>query len=227
MSDVKRASAEADDAVPTDAAGASRRRYHSPTRTARAADTRRRLTAAARRLFAERGLATTIAEIAREADTSPQTLYATFGSKSGLLIAILDEMTAAAGIAKLGAQISRAAADPRRQLALYVQFDRRLFEQGRDMIVVGLASRGTDPEIGAWFSEGERRRRENQAPLVRSWYRSGMLRPGLGERAAADILWGLTGPAVYDLFVTQSGWSAPRFERWLIDLLAQQLFPEE
>lgn len=201
-----------------------RRRYHSPQRAAQAADTRQRVVAAARALFVRDGLATTIADIAREADTSPQTIYAAFGSKSGVLIAILDQLTAAAGMGKLPQQLADAAGDPRRQLALYVGFDRRLFDEGRDIIVVGLASRGADPEIGAWFAEGERRRRANQGPLVQSWHRSGSLRPGLGERRAADILWGMTGPAVYDLFVAQAAWAAARFERWLISLLERELF---
>jgi AcrR family transcriptional regulator len=220
MRDVK---ADADAAAERPRATGSRR-YNSPRRRAQAADTRRRVLEAARRRFAELGLATTIADIAREAHSSPQTIYATFGSKGGVLIALLDELTAAAGIHELRDQLAEAAGDPRRQLALYVQFDRRLFEQASDVVLLGLASRGADPEVGAWFAEGERRRRANQAPLIRAWHAAGALREGLSESRAADILWALSGPAVYDLFVTQSAWSPASFERWLIELLEHALF---
>lgn len=223
MSDVKADSARAPRAARTLGRRGSRP-YHSPRRDAQAADTRRRVLTAARRQFAELGLATTIADIAREAKSSPQTIYATFGSKGGVLIALLDELTAAAGFGELGAELAAAADDPRRQLALYVGFDRRLFEQAADVVLLGLATRGADPDVGAWFSEGERRRRANQAPLIGAWHAAGALRPGLTEGRASDILWSLTGPAVYDLFVTQSGWSPSRFERWLIELLESQLF---
>lgn len=201
-----------------------RRPYRSTRRRAQAADTRQRLLSAAADLFLESGFqATTIADIARRADVAPQTVYATFASKAGLLIALLDARTEQAGAADLRAGLA-AAGDPRRQLALYVRFDRRLFEEAREIVEVGLGTRAADPEVNAWFAEGERRRRANQAPLVRSWHRSGALRPGLGEKRAADIVWALTGPAVYSLFVRDAGWPANQFERWLIATLEAQLF---
>lgn len=219
MSDVK--------TDPTPAARSLTRRYESPRRAAQAAGTRRRILTAARRLFAEQGLSTTtIADIARAAASSPQTVYATFGSKVGLLLAILDELTATAGLEAVQRQLGDATHEPRRVLALYVRFDRRLFEAGSELIGVGLGLRAADPEIGAWFAEGERRRRANQARYIRAWHAAGLLRPGLSERRAADILWSLTGPAVYDLLVTQARWSPSAYERWLTDLLESQLFGE-
>ncbi len=195
------------------------RRYRSPRRAAQAAETRRQIVDAAHRLFAERGLgATSIADVAGAAGVAAPTIYASFGSKAGLLLAILDELTAAAGMAEMREALRTHQHDPTAQLAAYVHFDRTLFEQGRDIIGVGLGAR-SDPEIESWFAEGERRRRANQAPVVRAWRRAGALRRGLGERRAADILWGLTGPAVYQLFVVESGWSGSAFERWLRDLL--------
>ena len=220
MSTVKGGAAE----TPAPAARRSRR-YHAPRRAARAEERRQRILSAARRLFVDQGLLpTTITDIAKSAHSSPQRIYATFGSKTGLLLAILDELTNIAGLARLPGQLAAASGDPYRQLELYLEFDARLFVEGRDIIGVGLASRGADPEIGAWFAEGERRRRANQFPLVRAWHRAGDLRAGLGERRAADILWAFSGPAVYDLFVTQSGWPPGTFERWLAHVLRRELF---
>jgi AcrR family transcriptional regulator len=195
------------------------RRYRSPRRAAQAAETRRQIVEAAHRLFAERGLgSTSIADVARAAGVAAPTIYASFASKAGLLLAILDELTAAAGMAEMQDALRTHSDDPRAQLAAYVHFDRTLFETGRDIIGVGLGAR-SDPEIESWFAEGERRRRAGQAPVVHAWHRAGALRPGLGARRAADILWSLTGPAVYQLFVVESGWSPSAFERWLRDLL--------
>lgn len=203
----------------------NRRAYHSPLRARRADESRRAIIEAGRRLLEERGPSrVTIDEIAAAAGVSSATVYAIYKSKVGVLLAILDDLTAGAGITDLPARLEVAAGDPMRQLALYVAFDRRLFDAGRRIIGVGLGLRAADPEVDAWFSEGERRRRANQAALVRSWARAGALRSGLGERRAADILWALTGPAVHRLFVEESGWNSARFERWLRVLLARELF---
>jgi AcrR family transcriptional regulator len=63
------------------------------TQEARKADTRGRLVAAARRLFAARGVdAVSVDAIADEADRTSGALYAHFGSKQGLVLAVLDSM---------------------------------------------------------------------------------------------------------------------------------------
>ena len=55
-----------------------------PTPSPQAAETRTKVVDAARRLFAGKGFpATTIADVAREAGVSPQTVYGSFGGKPG------------------------------------------------------------------------------------------------------------------------------------------------
>ena len=69
----------------------SKSRYHSPLRARQAAETRQAIIRAAIKLFRERGwTATTLPMIAREAGTSVDTIYATFGTKSDLLMAAVD-----------------------------------------------------------------------------------------------------------------------------------------
>ncbi len=81
-----------------------------------------------------------------------------------------------------------------------------------------------DPDVGAFGREGEVRRREGQAHWVRTWAEAGVLRPNLDEGEAADILWALTGPELYWLFVVDCGWPGSRFEMWLFETLETQLF---
>ncbi len=203
------------------------RQYRSPLRKQRARETRQSILGAARGLLEARGPAeVTIDEIAQVAGVSSATVYATFGSKVAMLLAILDELTAGAGFGDLFQRLESAAGDPRRQLALYVEFDRRLFDAAEKIIGVALGLRAADRDVATWFAEGERRRRANQAPLVRSWHRAGALRRGLGERRAADIFWALTGPAVHRLFVVEAGWRPADFERWARETIAGQIFVE-
>ena len=64
---------------------------HSTLRERHAALTRSVILEVARRQFGERGFAATaVRPIAEEAGISVQTLYTTFGSKQGVLLALVD-----------------------------------------------------------------------------------------------------------------------------------------
>src|ERR1700722_19849579 len=77
--------------MATSSKPAAASRYHSPLRARQAAETRQAIIAAAIKLFRERGWAsTTRPMIAAEAGTAVDTIYSTFGSKSGLLMAAID-----------------------------------------------------------------------------------------------------------------------------------------
>ncbi len=69
----------------------SRRRYQSPLRARRAAETRDALLTAAHQLFVTRGwLATGMRDVAAEAGVATETVYAYFSSKRDLFKAVVD-----------------------------------------------------------------------------------------------------------------------------------------
>ena len=68
----------------------AKRSYESPRRRASAADTRLAVIAAATRLFTERGWATSVRDIAREAGVAVETVYSVVGSKRELLKVAMD-----------------------------------------------------------------------------------------------------------------------------------------
>src|SRR5690349_23779529 len=71
--------------------GGGARRYHSPRRAEQAVATRRAVLDAARDLFVRKGyLATTVADIAREARVAVDTVYATVGRKPALLREVVE-----------------------------------------------------------------------------------------------------------------------------------------
>jgi AcrR family transcriptional regulator len=200
-----------------------KRRYDSARRRDAAARTRARMLGAARRQFAERGYAaTTVEAIAEAAGVAPQTFYKAFGSKRGVLFALLDGMPAAADPATLASALA-SAPDSGRQLALLVDYRLRLYAGSFDVLTAVRAASAQDPDVAAVWREGEDRRRRNHQKLLSSWHARGDLRSGLTRRQADDILWALTGPDVYRLFVVERRWSRERFRAWLVDLLAAEL----
>jgi AcrR family transcriptional regulator len=178
---------------------------------------------AARSEFAAGGFpATTVEAIADAAGVSPQTFYNAFGSKRGVLFALLDAMPAAADPAALATALAEAR-DARRQLALLVDYRLRLYAAALDVLEAVRGAATHDPDVAAVWAEGEERRRRNQQKLLSSWRARGDLRAGLTRSRADDVLWALTGPDVYRLFVVERGWGRAAFRDWLVALLTHEL----
>ncbi len=202
-----------------------KRSYHSDQRDKQRAATRARLVRAARWLFAHHGYgATSIAAITGRAKVSVPTFYAVFGSKRNVLFALLDAMAADADPERLQRELEEAAGDPWKQLASRVAFTTRFYRLGADVLETARVAGDTDRDLVALWRRGEARRREREAPLLKEWIQAGVLRSGLARKTAADIFWALTGPDVYQLFVTHCRWPTDRFEAWLVETLGRELF---
>lgn len=200
------------------------KRSYDATRRRQAAErTRARMLETARRQFAENGYAgTTVEAITEAAGVSPQTFYTAFGSKRGVLFALLDNMPASADPASLATAMA-SAPDAQRQLALLVDYRLRLYAGSLDVLEAVRAASAQDEDVAAVWREGEDRRRRNQQRLLSSWHAQGQLRPGITRRQADDILWALTGPDLYRLFAVERRWGRDAFRDWLVELLANEL----
>ena len=198
----------------------SKRPYDSTKRRAAAEETRLRIAQSARLLFAEQGYgATSIEAIARDAGVATPTFYAMYKSKRALLFALLDAADAKADVKALQAALRGAGADPRHQLFLLVSFGRRFYQQSADLVEIARSAGSMEPDLVELWTEGEQRRLRGWAPVVSAWAAAGVLRKGLIEHDALDILWSLTGADNYRLFVTERGWPPEKYQAWLIAAL--------
>ena len=192
-----------------------KRTYRSPARDAQAARTRDAIVEAAARLIRSGGLTSaTMEAIAAEAGVAVQTVYAAFGSKPGILAALLERLELDADPDRFASDL-RSANTAHDQVRAIAAYHRRLFQVGAEVIAASLGSVATDADLDRHVRSGHDRRRAGQAAVVRSWQHAGALRHGLGRGEAADVLWALTAPELYLLHTTISGWSAARYERWL------------
>ncbi len=194
------------------------------TRLARAA-----VIDAARTLFVERGYAATTIEAVSTASEVPQaTVYRLFGSKRGILKALLDVSIAGddqpvALPQRPKVQTLLAAQDPENQIAGFVAIAAEVNARAAPVyrILVGAAS--SDPDVASLLADLNEQRRTGQGRLARALARSGALRSGLRERDAADSIYALMSPDVYRLLVVERGWSPKRYERWLTQTLVETL----
>ncbi|MFI1016147.1 TetR/AcrR family transcriptional regulator [Streptomyces sp. NPDC020965] len=203
------------------------------TRAEKTRRTRRRMLAAAARLFVERGwTGATVEDIARAAEVGVQTVYFTFGTKRALLGEVLD--IAIAGDADPAATLDRpwareviADPDPAGQLARQTAGARRVLERAAPVLEVVRAAATTDTELAALWRTNLEQRHTVQLHFARALTgKTGApLRDGHDVRSAADIMFTLLGPETYGLLVTTQGWSPDRWERWATDLLSRQLLP--
>jgi len=194
------------------------------TRLARAA-----VIEAARSLFLERGYgATTIEAISARADVPQATVYRLFSSKLGILKALLDVSIVGDDEAVPLAERPHvrslfAEPDAKHQLAGFVGVTAQVNSRTAPIYRILVSAASSDAGAAALLDELTRQRHAGQQRIARALARAGALRPELRARDAADIIHALMSPEVYRLLVVDRGWQPERYERWLADLLADQL----
>jgi AcrR family transcriptional regulator len=200
-----------------------KRSYQSAVRDRQAADTRQRISAAARRLLAAKGYAAmTIDAVAREAEVAAQTVYAVFGSKIGILNEILDEARFDESYQELVRQ-ARTTPDPRARLRYAARIARQIFDSERPVLDLLRGAGVLAPELSRVEQERESMRYERQGPLIEYLAKKKQLRPGLKPARAREILWAMTSRDLYRMLVRERGWSSQEFEDWLGGTLVEAL----
>jgi AcrR family transcriptional regulator len=206
-----------------------KRRYESPRRREQAAETRRQILDASRRLFERDGYgATSVAAIAAEAGVSLKTVYLAFGTKSGVLRALWNLLLRGDDE---GAPIAErewyrsvlAEPDPKRLIARVAEGSRTVKERVGDLFEVIRSAAPVDPDIAELWARIESEFYENQRAIVEALRAARGLRRGLDDERATDILWSLNHPDLWLLLVGKRGWTPDEFERWLRETLAAQL----
>jgi AcrR family transcriptional regulator len=196
----------------------------SSLRARHAEVTRSAILDAARRLFAEQGYAATaVRPIAEEAGVAVQTLYSTFGSKQGLLLALVDTVREQSGAQELGERM-RHTDDPHQLVGLAARIRRQILERCGDIVATFREGAAGDPDVAAAYEEGQRRTREGLALACSRLEALGALRPGLTPKLAVDQAAAMFSAEIYEeLTGHRSGWSPDDYERWLAERLSEML----
>jgi len=191
-----------------------RRPYRSARRQQQAAQTRALVLAAATSLFADRGWSSTgMRDIAKAAGVAVETVYASFGSKTELLLTAIDvgvvgdtepmplsqrpEFTAL-GVGSVADRIAAAA-------RMLTGINQRTWGLRRALNEAA----GSEPQLAARLQELERRRRDD----IRQGVEIAIGRPV--EDDVLDGLWVVMSADVYCLLTQVGGRPADDYERWL------------
>jgi AcrR family transcriptional regulator len=204
-----------------------RRVYDSPRRREQAAATRAAILDAALKLFDKQGYAaTSVAAIADEAGVALKTVYAVFGTKRGVLIALrsrlvrgTDDPVPVAQQAWFRAVLAEP--EPRKRLSMFAEASAALKSRAGGIFEIIRHAAPADPEIGAMWDEFMRDFYDNQRQVIERFDADGALKVDVNH--ATDILWTINHPAVYHLLVAERGWKTLDYQQWLEETLDAQL----
>ena len=200
-----------------------KRSYKSLVRERQAGDTRRRIVEATRQLLQNEGYdGMTIEAIARRAEVSAQSVYAIFKSKTGLLIALLDQSMFGPDYEEVVRQ-TLSATDPETRLRRAAAVSRQIRSAQSAAFDLMRSAGVVAPELAKLEQQRERLRYEKEEGMINFLRDTGALRPWLSHRTARDIFWMLTGGDVYRMLVRECGWSPQKYQNWLADTLVRSL----
>lgn len=193
------------------------RSYRLGKREAAVRATRDRVVAAARALIVESGFErASLEDIARRADVNRTTLYHQFGSKRGLLDAVLTDALHRAGLADVAAAVQQT--DARDALHASLQAATRLWAAEQDIFrrIMGLAA--VDPEIHEVVARRDAERLGAQQSLATRLAEQGYLRPGYPVERTYTVLCLLSGFATFDALNAAGVHSTEAIAATLLDL---------
>jgi AcrR family transcriptional regulator len=191
--------------------------------TSRAHGTEQRILDAANRLLLEKGYhGVGLEGVAESAGVSRQTVYDRFGSKGGLLKAMIARNEEQAG---LPTRLAKVFAQPdglsmlRSFLDAVVAVEPQVYPQSR----LVYAARMSDPaaaEMWRWRLDS---RRAGIGRIFDLLAAEGRLRPGVSKEEAADVAWAIASPHQYEYLVVERGWSLRRYRKHLESTIAARL----
>jgi AcrR family transcriptional regulator len=204
-----------------------KRPYDNSRRLAVVRATRAAVVEAARLLFIERGYsATTIESISDGCGVPLGTVYRLFGSKRGILLAVLDiafggDDQPVAYRDRPATQAALAEADPYRLIEAFSPLTRELLERSAPILHVLRSAADADPEAAELYAEAQRQRYAGQSNVAQVLSERDQLAVTAVE--AADIMYVLRSPEVFRSLTEERGWSADRYESWLTAALQATL----
>ncbi len=186
------------------------------------AGTRERVVRLTHDLIRERGnAAVSLVEIAAKADLSRQMLYVLFGSRAGLLMAVVDHLDqTSAGPARLAAL--RRKGEPNFEPYVRAWFDYLPVVLPVALALSAAAKSGDEDARLAWESRMQKLH-HGFAQLTAALKAAGRLKPGWTPTTAADWMFALTHVELWQHLVVDAGWKPQAHIERIVSVLRQTL----
>ncbi len=196
-----------------------KRQYDSSRRREQARQTQRAILHAAHDLFVAEGYGrTTIADIARAAQVSPETIYATFKNKATLLHRVWDVTVGGDDEAIVFHErpevvAIRAEPDLAKRLMLHATFSTATSRRMGSFLIALRAAAGADAAAADLLAEIGRQRYEGIGVMAREAAATGQL--AVDEQYCRDLIWAMTDSTLWHQLVQERGWTDEQYADWL------------
>jgi AcrR family transcriptional regulator len=168
-----------------------RRSYQQKARAESAADTRRRIIEVTRDLLTRAPLENvSLPEIAAAANVARSTVYAIFGSREGLMVAVAEDLLDRGGFARIGQALR--GPDVVRAFEVSMDVAMELYSQEHAVGQALLSLAAVDRDASSAAARLNFGRREGMRRLAQRMYDQGVLRDDVTVDEASDILWIIT-----------------------------------
>jgi AcrR family transcriptional regulator len=208
------------------------RPYRSGAREEQARATRARILTAATAVFLDRGWAgATVRGIAAAAGVSVPTVELGFGTKARLLKAAID--VAIAGddedvpvLARDWTEAARRSTTPAQLLDVVAAVVGPAQARSAGLVLAALEGATRDDELAELAEQLVAQRAVTARWIVEALAAVTPLRPDRTPEEAADTLWVLMDPALFDRLVRRRGRTVEQYQRWFADTARHVLVPD-
>jgi AcrR family transcriptional regulator len=200
----------------------TKRPYRQRLRAESVAQTRQRIIDAARTaLITPPPRTFNLSEVADRAGVVRSTIYTVFGSRRGLLQAVLEDVAARGGWERMRA----AYRNPDALAALLGNIDAgtRMASDEHPVITAVFALAAVDADAAAVAAEEGEKRRRGLGDMLRRMREQGYLRPDLDDDEALDIAYLLASFRTFDQLYTERGLDQPTAAQRLTRLATSTL----
>jgi AcrR family transcriptional regulator len=198
---------------------AVKRSYDSSRRQEQARQTRLHVLEVAHDLFVEQGYGrTTIADIARGAGVSPETIYATYKNKATLLHRVWDvtiggDDDEVVFHERPEIQAIRAEPDLATRLMLHARMSTATARRMTPLVNAVHASSGAEATAAEMVAEMDRQRYEGMGVMAAEAAQTGQL--AVSEQECRDLMWSTTDGLLWHRLVQGRGWTDEQYADWL------------
>jgi len=208
-----------------------RRSYDSSRRQAQAEETRSAIVRTARDLFLEQGYGrTTIADIARAAGVSVETIYGSFGNKAALLhkawdITVGGDDEDIVFHERPEVMAIRSEPDLAKRFMLHAAFSTKTAQRIAPFQLMVQSAADSEPAAADMLEEMGRQRLAGLTVMASEAAKTGQL--AVSKEECRDLVWSMTDGMLWHRLVNERGWTNERFADWLGRMWAHLLVKQK
>ena len=159
-----------------------------------------------------------------------ETIFAVFANKRNLLSTLVDVAVGGderpiALLQRPGPRSVLRQRDPVQQLHMFAKDIANILERVAPIFEVLRMAAKTEADIAELLQNLLVERMRNMEVFVGQLAAHSPLRQGLDITQAAEIVWAIGSPEVYNLFTVDRGWPKEKYVDWLGDALVRLLLP--